>query len=663
MLAWQISRTGMTWIFVAIVVTVAPFVLHLPLWVTGVPLFGLGWRLGIYRGQWGAPGRLVKILLIFIAITALTLTFNRLYGLEPMASMLILAYGLKLLEIRHRRDALVVVYLSYFVAAVYALFEQTLLAGLYLLLAYCLITASLAGVHQTAGVRDGLRPLKKASVLLLQSLPLMVIFFIIMPRLGSFWSVPAPNTAVTGMSDSLSIGDITDLGTSSKTAFRASFSGEIPPREELYWRGLTFSRFDGETWRPVSWGFRGGMVQWHGSSVGWWDEDITVAGEPYSYEVILERQNGQWLFSLMGSRTLTPETGVTRTQTLVSMTPVTRRFQYRAETWPSVRFQAGGLSDARREIELSLPEAGNPQTRSMARQWATEASHTTDLIGRVLDFYRQGFTYTLRPPALGDDAIDEFLFTSRQGFCEHFASSFVFFMRAAGVPARLVVGYQGGEVHPEEGFLTIRQYDAHAWAEVWLEGQGWLRVDPTAVVAPDRISMGLISMMTAPVVLSESTVNLDKYRDVAWLNELRLYLDSLDYAWGRWVLGYQNVQSTFLYRLLGGLDIQRIIVFVFAGSLVALVPVMIFAFWPRGRRQTDPLDRAYREFCRLMARRGCARMTGEPPRQFAARCARLLPDRRETIRAITDCYETGRFGGRDVEPGRLKLMIRQLGLR
>ena len=662
MLAWQISRIGMIWLFVAIIVTVAPFLLHLPLWVPGVPLFGLIWRFGIYRGIWGAPGWIVKGLLICVSIAGLGITFNRLYGLEPMASMLICAYGLKLLEIRHRRDALVVVYLGYFVAAVYALFEQSILAGIYLILAYGLITASLAGVHQTAGIREASRPVKKAVTILAQSLPLMVLFFIIMPRLGAFWSVPAPNTAVTGMSDHLAIGDITDLGTSSKTAFRVRFNGETPPRDELYWRGLTFSRFDGKTWRPVSWGFRGGMVKWFGSSEGWWKEDMDVAGEPFSYEVVLERQNGQWLFSLMGSRTLTPDTGVTRTQTLVSMVPVNQRFQYRVETWPEVRFQTDELSDTRRKIELSLPEDVNPQTRAMAREWAGEMPDPESLINRLLEFYRQNFAYTLQPPALGDNAIDEFLNSSRRGFCEHFAASFVFFMRAAGIPSRLVVGYQGGEVHPEEGYLTVRQYDAHAWAEVWLEEKGWVRVDPTAVVAPDRITMGLISMMTAPVVLSETTINLDKYRDVSWINELRLYLDSLDYAWGRWVLGYQNVQSRFLQRLLGRIDFQRVVIFLFGGSVVALLPVMAFALWPQRGKRMHPLDRQYRDFCRAMAKRGCERRVGETPRHFAARCVEAFPDKRREIEAITDCYESSRYGSGQTDPMWLKQLTRALGV-
>ena len=199
MLAWQISRVGMTWLFVAVVATVAPFVLELPLWVPAIPLFGLAWRMGIYRGLWGAPGRWVKLLLIAAAVSGLALTFERLYGLEPMASMLICAYGLKLLEIRHRRDALVLIYLGYFIAAVYALFQQTLAAGIYLLVVYGLVTASLAGLHQTAAVRETFRPLKRASLILVQSVPLMVILFLVMPRLGSFWSVPAPNAAVTGM--------------------------------------------------------------------------------------------------------------------------------------------------------------------------------------------------------------------------------------------------------------------------------------------------------------------------------------------------------------------------------------------------------------------------------------------------------------------------------
>ena len=650
----------MLWLFVAVIAVAAPLVLFLPAWVPAVPLVGLIWRIGIYRGMLGTPGLVVRVLLVMASVAGLGFTFNRLYGLEPMASLLVCAFGLKLLEIRHRRDALVVVYLGYFVAAVLALFDQTILAGGYLLLAFGLVTAALAGIHQTEDNRRLFRPLRRGVTVLLQALPLMVIFFLVMPRLGPFWNVPSPKTAVTGMSDHLAIGDITDLGRSVKTAFRVSFDGEVPPRDELYWRGLTFSRFDGKTWRPQSWGFRGGLVQWHGERADWWQDDLALAGQPSSYEVVLERQNGQWLFNLLGSRPQTPDTGVTRMQTLIHRYPLNNRFQYRASFWPRVGFQVDELSAARRELELRLPEGFNPRARELAAQWARQSQNDAAIVARALDFYRASFAYTLQPPALGRDSIDEFLFSSRRGFCEHFASSFVFLMRAAGVPARLVVGYQGGEVHPEEGHLTVRQYDAHAWAEVWLAGRGWVRQDPTAVVAPDRISQGLISMMTAPVVLSANPMNLDNYRDVALLNQLRLYLDSVDYAWGKWVLGYQSLQTDFMSRLLGGFDFQRIVLFVLAGSLVALLPALIYALWPAGRRRRNPLDRYYEEFCRRMARRGCTRRVGETPRHFARRCADHLPQQRAIIDLVSDFYERGRYGGEALEARQLRRLVRQL---
>lgn len=659
MLAWQISRTGLIWLFLAVMAVVAPLVIHLPLWVTGVPLFGLLWRIGIYRGALGPPGKTVKVLLVLSFLTGLVLTFNRLYGLEPMASMLIGAFGLKLLEIRHRRDALVVIYLGYFVAAIFALFDQSIMAGAYVLIAFGIVTAALAGLHQSDVVRQTFRPGGKAVMIILQSLPLMVILFLVMPRLGPLWSVPSAQTAVTGMSDHLSIGDITQLGKSSKTAFRVSFEGDIPPRENLYWRGLTFSRFDGKTWRPVSWGFKDGMVQWYGEKSIWWDRDLELEGTPSEYEVILERQNGPWLYNLMGSQTETQGTGVTRMQTLVSLFPISGRFQYKARFWPSVTFQSEELTKTREQMELALPENSNPQTLAMARQWASETPDVEKLAARLLNFYRSEFSYTLQPPPLGVHSIDDFMFVSKQGFCEHFASSFVFFMRAAGHPARLVVGYQGGEVHPEEGYLTVRQYDAHAWAEVWIDHRGWVRYDPTAAVAPDRIALGLISMLTAPVVFADTAVGIDRFRDITWVNQLRLYLDSLDYAWGKWVLGYQNLQVDFMRGLLGELDTKRLVVFVFVGSLIGLLPVMIYSLWPRGGRKGNIADKYYREFCFKLSRGGCARRIGESPGTYARRCSDRFPTKRQGIEAITQCYEISRYSPHPVDPTDLKQLVRQ----
>jgi len=652
-----VSRGGTLWLLLAVVVTAAPLFRYLPPWVPLVPLLAVLWRLGIYRARWGVPPPAAKVVLILLCIGGLLASFKGLLGLEPMVAMLVCAFSLKLLEIHSRRDALVVIYLAYFVAITLALFSQSFLTGLYISTALVMVTAALAGIHQDDSAHQPWRPLLTAAAMVAQAAPLMVVFFLVMPRLGPLWSVPAPASAVTGMSDRLAIGDITSLGRSSALAFRASFDGQLPERQQLYWRGLTLSRFDGKTWEPFRWGYADGVVEWQGEVSAWWQREVELRGEPLQYQVTLERQNGNWLYSLGASKPLTRSTGITQDQTLVSLTPVTRRFQYQVKSWPEALLNPHQLSPARRAIELQLPPGGNPRTRDLARQWRSETPDPDALIARLLDYYRGSFYYTLSPPALGKDSVDDFLFTTQQGFCEHFAASFVLFMRAAGIPARLVVGYQGGELHPDEGYLTVRQYDAHAWGEVWLADRGWVLVDPTAAVAPERILGGLLGAMSLDEVFANSPLSMARFQNIHWLNRLRLQVEALEYNWARWVLGYDSVQLEVLARLLGKVDSVRIGAFLLAGAVIALLPVLLLSLRIRGRVKPDPADHHYLSFCRSLARAGCPRQPGETPRNFARRCAQRFPASAEAIHAITDAYEDLRYSGQGGDPAVLAVRV------
>ncbi|MGD9661658.1 MAG: transglutaminaseTgpA domain-containing protein, partial [Porticoccaceae bacterium] len=597
---WQIPRNGALWLLVAFIVTVLPLGRYLPLWVPAIAVVALGWQTGIYRGRWGAPGRWLKLILVVGCIAGLLISFKRLYGLEPMVAMLVCAFSLKLLEMHQRRDALVVVFLGYFVAVTLALFDQGLVTAVYVAVAIAFVTASLAGLHQGAFDHRHYRPLFQSLRILAQALPLMVVFFLVMPRLAPLWNVPSSSSGTTGMSNSLELGDISRLGRSSAIAFRVDFEGDIPSRENLYWRGLTLSRFDGQRWTQADWGHSGGLVQWQAQKSVWRDSVVLPQGDAITYRVALEKHSGNWLYSLWLPQTYSAGTGVLRDLTLVSPETVTRRMEYRVTSMSASLLDAGGLSPVRERVELQLPTKSNPETVALARRWAAESPSTEALINRLLNYYRNTFYYTLSPPPLGQHAIDDFLFRSQQGFCEHFAASFVFFMRAAGIPARIVAGYQGGEIHPDGGYLSVRQYDAHAWGEVWLEGRGWVKVDPTAAVAPERILNSLLDLMPGDEIFTDAPFDLARFRSVAWLNRLRLSLESLEYGWAKWVLGYQNVQSELLTKLLGRLDSLRIAGFLLLASLVSLLPVIGFSFYSRIREKQHPADRYYQLFCRRL---------------------------------------------------------------
>lgn len=294
----------------------------------------------------------------------------------------------------------------------------------------------------------------------------------------------------------------------------------------------------------------------------------------------------------------------------------------------------------------------------LAQEWAAEAGDAESLVRRILDYYRSRFFYTLKPGTLGQDSIDEFLFDSQKGFCEHFAASFVFFMRAAGVPARLVAGYQGGEFHPEQGHLTVRQYDAHAWAEIWLEGRGWVRVDPTAAVAPERILSSVLDMMNQDDLFADSPLSLGRFRGISWVNQLRLQLDGLEYSWAKWVLGYQNQQEGFLKRLLGDTQSWKIAAFLIGGALMALLPVFLSFLRLKPAIELSREDALYRRFCQRLGAEGCPRQRGEAPLDYSERSSRQLPRLARQIEVVTREYMALKYG-RNGSYSRLRQKVTQ----
>ncbi|OUS10199.1 hypothetical protein A9Q90_01850 [Gammaproteobacteria bacterium 54_18_T64] len=643
---WQIPRDCLFWLLVSVFVSIGLHLEHLPPWVALSGIVAALWQIQLYRERWHQPGRLLKWSLAGACGAGLLLHYGRMTGLEPMVALLFTGYILKLLEIHHRRDALVLLYLSYLIIILQSLFSSTIVASVLVLVALLPVTAALVAMH---GATDNSRPttaLRTGLAMILQAIPLMLVMFIVMPRIGSLWAVPQPNSATTGVSDSMSPGDMTQLGRNGAIAFRVEFDGPIPEQNKLYWRGLVFSSFDGRRWQqqaPQS--YRDGrFLQWSNQALEAWDKDIIRRGQPLSYRVTLEATNSHWLFAL--STPLSPSSSValSRDFRLVNNEPVVSKLLYPVRSWLDNQLQAESLPGWRHQIELALPAGYNPKTRAIAKQWRAETPDTAAFINRLLGLYNQEFIYTLRPPALGRHTVDEFLWGTKKGFCEFYASSFVFFMRAAGIPARVVVGYQGGERHPSENYLIVRQYDAHAWAEVWIEGRGWLRVDPTAAVAPERIELSFADLFAEQdEFLSESPFSLEHLRHINWLNNLRLKLDSLDYAWAKWVLGYDNIQNDLLLDLLGAIKPQRIaLLLLFAGG-IALLPVFIMLYLSREKNTRDELDRLFLQYCARLDNIGLPREPGEGPRDFAQRIGQQAPSLTAQVDALTQLYESARY--------------------
>ncbi len=643
-----IPRISLTWLLVAQALVIVPHLGHLPLWVIGLWLGCAFWRVQIFRMRAGYPTRVLRIGLIVLAGLGVFLSRGTLVGLDGGVVLLIAAFILKLLEMRTRRDALVLIFLGFFVVVTAYLFDDSILVALFSLLPVCALLAALIGLQQSGTATRPWRTLRLSASLLLQAMPLMLLLFLFFPRLGPLWSLPVPNErgAVTGLADSMAPGDIAELTRSGELAFRASFEGEMPPRSELYWRALTLDHFDGRRWSQSPVAQFSPPPQWQ------------PRGEPLRYSIVMQPTTRPWLFALDVAQTDLQGTRQMGDFRLQRNRPVDRALLYDVSSWP----QAIREPQERRngmQTWLRLPQQGDARSRVWAQELRQQHPQDEQLVAALLShFNRQPYVYTLTPTPLGADSIDEFLFDTRSGFCAHYAGAMTFVLRAAGIPSRVVAGYQGGELSGNGRYVQVRQFDAHAWVEYWQAGKGWTSVDPTFQVAPERIEQGLEQALAGEQsFLADSPFSPLRYRNLTWLNEIRLAWDDLNYGWQRWVLGYQGAQQfELLQRWFGQVDSGRLILALVGGGglLLGLLSLWLFKPW---RVERDSLLRVFVRFERLLAQHGVRRDTGEGPRAFAARAAQALPGQAEAIAAFVRAYEAQRYAGQNVSP---RALLQQL---
>ncbi|TXS95697.1 DUF3488 domain-containing protein [Parahaliea maris] len=640
----QVPRSALIWILLGMAALLAPHAGRLPVWVLAVYGACAFWRLQIFRGRWRYPGRLVKFGLIGLACTGIWFSYGSLLGLEPTVALLLTAYAMKLLELARRQDAYVLLFLGYFICITEFLFTQDLLIVLYSLITVWLVTTALVALHQ-GQQRFGTTSLRQAGVMLAQAFPLMLVLFFLFPRIGPLWTVPVKSHAArTGVSDFMRPGDISNLSKSDEVAFRVSFEGDIPARSSLYWRGLVMSRLQEGAW----------------SSLGYYEvppaerraPEVATAGDAIDYSVLMMPTQQRWLYSLRYAES--SQGGVMEAPDFRLFRPVEIEEQYRYEvrSWPATTLQPA-LSEWRRETELRLPEGDNPRTVALARSLREAAASDEAFVDTVLArFTNEPYVYTLQPPLLGENPTDGFLFDTRRGFCEHYAAAFVTLMRAGGVPARVVAGYQGGEVNPVNRTVIVHQFDAHAWAEVWLEGEGWRRVDPTAAVSPLRVEQGLEQALAGEgSFLADSPLSPLRYRGINWINSMRLQYDALTYRWQSWVVGFNSEnQFSILQEYLGELNGRKFVTILLGSWVLVLVPVGFWLLRRRSPAALDAISREYLAFCQRLARLGVERAPGEPPGAFAERAVVALPQSASAVREVTALYERARYAGGDSTP-------------
>ena len=621
-----LRRNQGAWLLGAAAMAIAPHAAWLPPWITALGLTLLAWRaLLLWRGSRPPPGAL--LLALALAVTAgVRLEFGHFFGREPGVAVLVLLLGLKLLETRAARDIRAGVLLSLFLQLALFLEDQSLpVAALVLAGTLLALGALVALADPDGGQREHLRT---AATLLVQGIPFMLVLFVLFPRIqGPLWGLPADAfSARTGLSETMRPGSISALGQSEEIALRAAFSGPPPPPATRYWRGPVLNRFDGR--------------EWHAEAVAESTSPAyTLAGERIDYLLTIEPHQRRWLLALEHPGAAQPAIRYTGDLRALAAEPLRSRTRFALGAYPHTQVGVAE-SPAVLAAATALPADSNPRSRELAAELAAGARDHAEIVERVLARLRVlRLAYTLRPPELGRHTADEFLFDTRRGFCEHFASAFAVLMRAAGVPTRIVTGYQGGEINPIDGQLVVRQSDAHAWAEVWLQGRGWLRVDPTALAAPERIDGGL-----AAALADAGELPFMLRTDMAWLRDLRHRWEAVANLWNQQVLGYNPERQRELLARIGlGADRLAQTLGMLAGATVLLLAVL-YGWSLRGARTRDALARNWERFCTKMARCGLPRSPWQGPRDYADALAARFPAHAQELREICALYAGLRYG-------------------
>ena len=624
-------------------IVIAPHALRAPWWLTALTAALIGWRAAALAHPRLLPSTWLLLTIAAAGMLGVWLEYRAIFGRTSGIMLLVMFGGLKMLESRNQRDAAAVVFLTWFLAITNFLYTQSIPTALGMLAAVATSVTALVGL--AAPRRAPRANLRTAALLVGQAVPAALVLFLLFPRVqGPLWGLPQDAySAISGLSESMAPGNLSQLTLSDAIAFRVDFKEDLPPRRTLYWRGPVLWDFDGRTWRVGS------------PSLA--DLPEPRNGVRVEYSVLLEPHNRNWLFALESAALLPPRSRYLDDGQIVALAPIRSRMRYemvsRTEADPVAQEDPRNLDRA-----LRLPAGFNPRAVALARGWRASSGGDAQVLARAIEHFRlERLQYTTEPRLLGRDSVDEFLFDSREGFCEHFSSAFVFLMRAAGVPARVVVGYQGGDLNPVDGRFTVRQADAHAWTEVYLVDRGWIRVDPTVLAVPRRLDEGL-----ARSVAAAGALPLIMRPDMEWLRSLRYNWEALTHQWNLLVLGYNPERQRELMSWLGMHDADWLEL---ASTLLAAlggIVLLLFAWMLRRLARPDPVQKAWVQFCRKLGARGVARAPHEGPRDYAERAARSLPSVSDSIQRIAALYIALRYGKStpDESVVQLRRMVKEL---
>ncbi len=616
---------------------------ELSTWLIALIALCFVWRIRLIKAQRKSANKWFLLSVALVGCILLAIRASGLGLLLSMVHLLCFAYTLKMLEIKRRKDFYQMVLIGLFLLASSLIFLQTLF---FITLFSFVLVLNLALLYQYFSKETDLsHNYRQGFKLLLQSLPLAIALFLLFPKLSPFWQVPFAKSAKTGLSNTVSVGDVANLALSNELAFRVTFDDTPPSYQQMYWRTLVLDSFDGVSWRRAS----DQLTSDNLSSTRNTNRQSPVnespflpvlKGEATAYQVIAEPSFQHWLFTLDVANTHQQNITIKSDYSLVSSKLLTQNLSYQVTSYMDSSLDLDYPIDKQR-LNTQLPQESNPKLKEEALRLRALYSNNRQLIAAVLrHFNQQPFRYTLQPPLLTGDRLDNFYFSTQAGFCEHYASTFAFIMRAANIPTRLVVGYMGGEYNQQGQFFTIRQRDAHAWTEVWLASEGWVRVDPTAAVSPERIELGFSTeLFEEQSSLSGDLVNFYQISQVKWLNMLRLQLANMDYQWTKWVVGYNaKRQQDFLKSWFGKVKQWKSTVAI----AVVLIATMLLLTWFLGRKNKPkpslPWLALYENLLLQLAQKGLTKQSSVTASQFAEDVVEKFPAIEESFIAFSNGF-------------------------
>jgi len=610
-----------------------PLFSYLPSWIRIFCLAVIGLRFLMVRKQWNIPGRVISGALGVGAAAAIYINYGTFLGRDAGVSLIVLMFSLKLLEMRWYRDAALILYLSFFIMVANFLFSQSLLMAGYLILCILVVVMALQALNRIDGGVDLKYLLRQSSLMFLQAIPLMLILFVFFPRFAEpLWRMPSNMRGTTGISDSMTPGDIGSLVNFNEIAFRIEFSGDIPESSEMYWRGLVFSKFDGLTWSRGESGFKR-------------QSDVVFAGKKYDYRILLEPHQRNWLYALEMPESMSMLARTTKENTWVRRYDLRSRLTYNLTSYSGSSFGLQ-LSAQERFENTRLPENGNP----LAREWASQTFQDSQnspqtYINKVLGkINTEPYVYTLNPGVMAEDTVDDFWFNKLKGFCEHYAGTFVFLMRAANIPARVVTGYQGAEQNPYADYMVVRQSDAHAWTEVWLSGRGWVRIDPTAAIHPSRVEVDLSYNWARRESL------FDDIKPASWgkfspgmIDSMQLMWDTINNNWQSMVIDFDAGAQHELFADLGfpNLTMAELAKALIVFAILVMMTMALLLL--RKRTRLDKVALSYNKLNRKLSRLGFTRKPTEGPKDYLQRVIAERPDLESKLKPILELYLSIRF--------------------